>query len=138
MRIKGLSGLNQAVFLLAVFFLVAFKGCKKSNEEIPVIPPVTHPLVRDYIGYGVVTVSFAHLLNEPGSAGISNAYLRRGTVVRITQRRPLVSGTATVFWVLVEGNYEAENISSGWLEETTVDIYDSESRAFTASRTLNQ
>ena len=116
------------------------------------MPPATHPLARQYIGYGVVNVSFTHLLNEPGSGGLSRGYLRRGTVVRIIERRQLVNRGSHESWVLVEESRETKasteavspeaaspetRASQGWLNETTVEIFDNESRANTASKAMS-
>ena len=107
------------------------------------MPPTTHPLARDYIGFAVVNASFIHLLSEPGTAGISQAYLRRGTVVRIVERRQIVNRGNVESWILAE-NYRAPgsrteaSISRGWLVESLVEIYDSESRADTASRIISR
>ena len=97
-------------------------------------PPATHPLTREYIGFAVVNVSFTHLLNEP--AGISQAYIRRGTVVRILERR--IRRINSESWILVEGNYQGSGAASvGWLYEDNVDVYDNESQAVTASKTMS-
>ena len=98
------------------------------------MPPVTHPLAREYVGYGVVNVSFTHLLSEPGSGGASQGHLRRGTVVRIIERRQIIDNENSVSWVLAQPAAEAP--VRGWLQEATVDIYDRESRAITASRAM--
>ena len=125
------------LFLLVLPFLLS--GCRRAQEELPLVPPSTNPLAREYIGYGVVNGSFIHLLNEPGAEGVSQGYLRRGTVVRILERQPLIKSEKTESWVLAEGNYEGQgNISRGWMEETTVEVYDSESRAKTASKAMNK
>ena len=114
-------------------------SCNRNTEELPVAPPATHPLSREYIGFGVVNVSFTHLLDGSSSTGVSLGYLRRGTVVRITERRHVVNLGNEETWVFVEGNYQGSgSVSSGWLPETALLIYDSESRANTASRTLSQ
>ena len=85
----------------------------------------------------MVNGSFIHLLNEPGVEGVSQGYLRRGTVVRIQERKAITEKEKTELWVLAEGNYEGQgNILKGWLEEATVEIYDSESRAKTASKAM--
>ena len=103
------------------------------------MPPVTHPLARTYIGYGVVNVSFTHLLDEIGQAGVSIGYLRRGTVVRIIERRQQITRNRSESWVLAEGNYLGQGSGTqGWLEESSLEIFDSENRAITASRTLSQ
>ena len=142
MRVRFSSGYDQALCLLLPLFLFSFfSGCNRSSEELPVVPPVTNPLVREYIGYGVVNVSFTHLLSEPESGGVSMGYLRRGTVVRIIERRPVInqgkSPAVSEFWVLVEGNYDSGSSSRGWLQESALEIYDSESQAKTASKAMN-
>jgi len=107
------------------------------------MPPPTFPLARAYIGYGVVNVSFTNLLSDPGSGGISRGYLRRGTVVRIIERRMVTNRLNGESWVLVEGNYspssgsQGPGPSQGWLQETTLEIYENESQAVTASKAMN-
>jgi hypothetical protein len=134
MRVK-LSGVCGQALLL---FLV-FSACRRSQEEAPVVPPVTHPLSREFIGYGVVNVSFVHLLNEPGPGGVSGAYLRRGTMVRVIERRSVINRGTPELWVLAEGNYQNSTVSSqGWLPELNLEIYENESRAKTASDAMNQ
>jgi len=101
------------------------------------MPPATHPLARQLIGYGVVNVSFTHLLSEPGPGGVSHGHLRRGTVVRIIERRQIITQGNSVSWVLAEGNYQPPVVPPrGWLQEATVEIFDRESRANTASRIM--
>ena len=124
-------------FLVFLFFVSALAGCSRSAEELPLVPPATHPLSREFIGYGVVSASFTHLLNEPGPAGVSLGYLRRGTVVRIIERRPFTARGSTVSWVYAEGNYEEGNASGGWLEENNLEVYDTETQAITASRSMS-
>jgi len=90
-----------------------------------------------------VNVSFTHLLDEPGSGGVSRGYLRRGTVVPIIERRQIINRGNAESWVLAEGSTGtagspgSEVPTQGWLNETTVDIFDNESRANTASKTMN-
>ena len=131
------SGFKWLFFLLV--FLTFFSGCNRSVNQLPVLPPVTHPLAREYIGYGVVNVSFTHFFDAPGTGGVSKGYLRRGTVVRIIERRPVTLGGNQVLWVFVEGNYQGtSSVSQGWLQEEDLDVYENESRAMTASRAIPQ
>jgi len=140
------AGVSRRISGLVSFFLILFvyvgPGCSRQAEELPVMPVTTHPLVREFVGYGVVNVSFTHLLEEPHSTGTSRGYLRRGTVVRIIERRQVLVRGNPELWVLAEGNYNGEAgggaSAQGWLHETTVDIFDNESRAKTASRTMTQ
>lgn len=142
---KSTSLKTPRISLVFLFlFIITFSACRRSSEELPVLPPITHPLVRDYIGYGVVNASFTHLLSEPGPGGVSRGYIRRGTVVRILERRPIAAGRNSESWILVEGNYQSSRtqssqaLSPGWLQETTVEVYDNESRAITASKVMSQ
>ena len=133
----GKKKLSFAVLLAIVSCLLFFSGCRRAPEDFPLTPPTTHLLARDFIGYGVVTDSFSHILNEPGPQGVSLGHLRRGTVIRIIERRPFSYRNNMEFWVLAEGNYEGDNASQGWLQENGLLIYDTESQARTASRSLN-
>jgi hypothetical protein len=128
-----------------LIFLIGFVlgACDRKNEDILIVPPVTPPLSRQLIGYGVINVSYTHVIDDPESAGPSLGYLRRGSIVKIVERRPVIKRTvgnqenrtaegAVESWVLVEGNFR------GWLTETVVDIYDNESQARTASESITQ
>ena len=136
---KNFLNASSLSLLFILVLPVLSMGCSRAQEELPLIPPSTNPLSREYIGYGVINGSFIHLLNEPGTEAVSQGYLRRGTVVRILERRAIIDKEKTELWVLAEGNYDGQgNVTSGWLEETTVEIYDSESRAKTASKAMNK
>jgi hypothetical protein len=125
MRVEVLVYYGQLRILLLLGAVALWGSCTRTTHEVSITPPPTYPLSRTVIGYGVVSVSYTHVVNEPGKEGISLGYLRRGSIVRILERR-LVKGTAES-WVLVEGNYR------GWLRESVVDIYDLEAQAKTAS-----
>ena len=138
MRVGSFFRHSQVIPVLLILLVSLCIGCRRSSEEVPVMPPATHPLAREYIGYGVVNVSFIHLLDEPGSGGVSHGYLRRGTVVRIIERRQIVNRGSFESWVLTEGNYRLPGTPSrGWLQEAALEIYDRESRANTASKAMN-
>ena len=147
MRVRYYHGNNQqpidaclqVALLISLVTSLFLSGCRRSAEEQPVMPPTTNPLTREYIGYGVVNVSFTHLLSESGSGGVSQGYLRRGTVVRIIERVKLSNRGNSTSWVLAESNYQGTGtVSNGWLEESDLVIYENENQANTASKTLNQ
>ena len=140
MRLKHYIKPVQHIFLFfLLFYPGVFSGCRRSSEELPVMPPITHPLAREYIGFGVVNVSFAHVLSEPGPSGVSQGYLRRGTVMRVIERRQVTNRGSSQLWVLAEGNYQGSGtISSGWIEEAMLEIFNSERQANTASRSMGQ
>jgi hypothetical protein len=102
-------------------------ACRRENGELTINPPVTPPLSRPVIGYGVINKSYTHLVETPDRAGVSRGYLRRGSMLRITERRSMITGDQVESWVLVEGD------SQGWLPESEVDIYGNEGQARTAA-----
>ena len=134
---RFLSKFRQTLPVLLVLAAVFLSGCHRFSQNAQVTPPATHPLARHYIGFGVINSPFAHLLSEPGPGGVSEGHLRRGTVVRIIERRQVVNQGNAQLWVLAEGNYQPSAAPSrGWLQEAAVEIFDRESRAVTASRAM--
>ncbi|MCL2243730.1 MAG: hypothetical protein FWC03_04590 [Treponema sp.] len=107
-------------------------SCNAGKEETPIIPPLTSPLSRDYIGFGVITASFTHVTAEPADDSVSMGYLRRGSVVRVLRRQAIRTGGSFVSWVLIEGNQQ------GWLKEEVLDIYESEGQAKTAAESMSR
>jgi hypothetical protein len=114
-------------FLLLSLTLVLFWACGRGNNEVVLTPPLTPPLTRSVIGYGVINKSYTHLTETPDYDGVSRGYLRRGSVIRVVERRSVIAPDRAESWVLVEGD------SRGWLPETEVDIYDNEGQARTAA-----
>jgi len=96
------------------------------------MPPATSPLSQAYIGYGVINVSYTRINSAPEDESLSPGYLRRGSIVRVVERRTLKNGDRSESWVNVEGAF------SGWLRESLVDIYDNEPQAETASNAINK
>ncbi|MCL2066667.1 MAG: hypothetical protein FWG99_04300 [Treponema sp.] len=131
MRVADKYNLGQAMVFLSIIaiFLCACNGKKEDN---PVVPPVTSPLSKDYIGYGVITSSFTHVLAEPTEDSASLGYLRRGTLVRVLRRRIVNNAGGMRSWVLTDTEH------NGWLTEDVMDIYDNESRARTAAQSMNR
>jgi hypothetical protein len=121
-----------SVFLLTFFF--AF--CSRGAEEFSLIPPTTDPLNREFIGYGVVNVSFIHVSGDPGPDSASLGYLRKGSMVRVIERRSVANRQNVELWLFVDTEALNGKIA-GWLRERDVDIYDNESRARTASEVLS-
>lgn len=110
--------------------LMLFLSCARSSEEIPVLPPPTHPLSRSLIGYGVISASYTHVVDIPSQRGISLGYLRRGSVVPVVERRYINNQGTAESWIMVDGNYR------GWLKEEVVVIYDHEAQAQTAAESM--
>ena len=127
----------KAIFLpsqvcLAICLAVLCGACARNREENPVIPPPTAPLSQAFVGYGVITAQYTRVSSDPTEDSVSPGHLRRGAVVRVTERRLLTSGTRAESWVFVEGD------ANGWLRESLLDMYDNEAQAQTASRMMGR
>ncbi|MDR2434826.1 MAG: hypothetical protein LBD47_09700 [Treponema sp.] len=125
--------LRKTVFylVLCVMVHIALVSCG-GKKETPIVPPLTSPLSRTIIGFGVINVSYTYVTAGPEDGGASLGYLRRGALVRIIERRLVKNGSSAESWVLAEGS------SRGWLREELVDIYDNEGRAKTASESMSR
>jgi hypothetical protein len=71
------------------------------------------------------------MVEEPGEGGVSVGYLRRGSLVRVLERRAIITGTGAESWVLAE-EFSPPGAYQGWIRENVVDIYDNEFQANTA------
>jgi hypothetical protein len=68
-------------------------------------------------------------MDNPDMNSPSPGHLRKGSIVRVIERRSVNAGEILESWVLVEGNFR------GWLkeDEQVVDIYDLKAQAGTAA-----
>jgi hypothetical protein len=115
-----------------IFILILLLGsCRRSPDELFLIPPTTPPLSRSVIGYGVISNSYTQVLNEPSPESVSLGYLRQGAVVEILERRIVNSREKAEPWISVN------NVYQGWIKEEGVQIYVDEAQAMTASEILN-
>lgn len=127
---RGSSGKRPCRPVVVLISLIILGSCTRSSDDIPLVPPPTPPLSRNFLGYGVVTASYTRVLGEPVREAESLGYLRRGSLVRVLERRQVDRRGTFESWVLVEGTYR------GWLAEDMVRIYDSEVQAKTASESM--
>jgi len=135
MRVGVLRKRGQA---FALIFPFIFFSCGRNREEIAVIPPPTNPMIREFIGYGVVNVSFVHILNEPVQDGESIGYLRKRSMVKIIERSSLRDRGNVETWVKIDTEYTGvpDNKIQGWLREASLNIYDNEEQAYTAAQAM--
>jgi hypothetical protein len=71
-------------------------------------------------------------MDKPETNSVSLGYVRRGSMVKIIERRFVNDRGSTESWVLVEGTEDIE----GWIKESLVDVYDNEFKAQTASELM--
>ena len=131
-----IPGRNSQAFIL-IFSIFLF-SCEGKPEELPIIPPPTNPMSREYIGYGVINVSFIHVTEEPSQTAASVGFLRKRTVAKILERRSLNNRGNIEIWVKIdtESTSTPDGNIQGWLRENTIDIYDNEVQAITASEIM--
>ena len=104
--------------------MLLLAGCAPKGE---IDPPLTPPLSRSVLGYGVVTASYTRVMDEPNRGGVALGYVREKTILTVLERRLIKEGEIQEYWVFTEGNYR------GWLPESVIILYDSESKAQTAA-----
>jgi hypothetical protein len=116
------------LFALALLFLGA---CMRGDIGKEIIPPATPPLSRDMLGYGVVSLSYTHILKTRGDERTAVGILRQGTVVRALARQPVIKDGNAESWVLA-----ASGTLSGWINEQSLLLYDTLAQAKTAAGRL--
>ena len=99
------------------------------------IPPPTNPLIREFIGYGVVNPPFVHIVDEPRQDARPLAYLRRGSVVKIVERQTIRNRGIPETWVLIDVTLP-EGMIQGWLGENYINVFRNEGQANTAAGTM--
>jgi hypothetical protein len=113
-------------------------SCARNRNEYDIVLPLTPPLTRSAIGYGVISASYIHILESRGES-TSLGILRKGTIVKILERRPLVKSGVREMWLLASAPTGTEGEDySGWLRETELRIYESLAQAQTAAGRLLQ
>jgi len=118
---RGLS-----VFLICLAALVSLPSCAR-REETQVQPPETFLLSQPHIGYGVVNVLYARIDSDLGAGSAAVGHMRQGTIVRVMERRQVMSGGRSESWLFVEGD------SAGWIREDFVNVYANLPQARTAA-----
>ncbi|MDR3324892.1 MAG: hypothetical protein LBS82_02730 [Spirochaetaceae bacterium] len=119
--------------LLLILIAATLTTCGQGNPEKAIIPPATPPLSRHIIGYGVVSINYTHVFDKRGNDGAALGILRKGAIVEVLERRPLIVDGKAEKWVLATNGAYA-----GWLNENRIRIYDTRPRAQTAAGALSQ
>jgi hypothetical protein len=134
MRLNTIVSISQSLLITAALL---FSSCSPNFSRArtgggAVVPPPTPPLSRPVLGYGVISASYTHVTVEPNQEGLSLGFFRRGSVVKVIERRSVNYGEFAESWVFVEGTYQ------GWLREDVIRIYDNEAQAKTAAESIVQ
>jgi hypothetical protein len=128
------------MFRILVAVLVLVASCRGKLPDDAVLPPETPLFVKEGVGYGVISVSFAHVLGKlPPASSESTGLIRRGSVVTVIERRAILAeGDSTRLWALVEARSKEGEAAGGkpvlgWLPGESLDFYENLPRAETAS-----
>jgi len=114
----------------AGFILLFVAACSGRRNEVLILPPETALLSQEYVGYAVIYVLYTRLSMEPAEDSPAAGHARRGTVVRIHERRLIRDGNRNVSWLLIEGE------TAGWIREEFVNVYANVSQARTAAEAM--
>ncbi|MDR2700921.1 MAG: hypothetical protein LBB72_00655 [Spirochaetaceae bacterium] len=109
-----------AVFVISVF-------CSACSPKLDITPPTAPPLSRTVLGYGVISVSYTGVMDEPSKSSVTLGYVREKTIVTVLERRIIREEDTLEYWMLIEGNYR------GWLPGQVLDVYDNLEKAQTAA-----
>ncbi|MDR1148301.1 MAG: hypothetical protein LBK66_06675 [Spirochaetaceae bacterium] len=115
-----------------MIFPALLSSCERNSSEEDIVLPVTPPLSRSVIGYGVVNANYTRILDQQGDEGKSIGFLRKGQIVEILERRPIVVDEKAEMWVRASGLY------TGWLKENELRVYPAKSQALTASESISR
>jgi hypothetical protein len=134
--------LRKITFFAFLFCVMAASSCSRYRNDSEIVLPETPPLTRSAIGYGVISSSYIHILESRGEGSVSLGILRKGTIVKIIERRPLVIKGTREMWLLAsapesQGEDFTDNFS-GWMPENQLRIYDSLAQAETAAVSMLQ
>jgi hypothetical protein len=115
-----------------MIFPALLSSCERNSSEEDIVLPVTPPLSRSVIGYGVVNANYTRILDQQGNEGKSIGFLRKGQIVEILERRPVVVDEEAEMWVRASGPH------TGWLKENELRVYSAKSQALTASESISR
>jgi hypothetical protein len=110
----------MALILFIAFALLA--GCSKGDEVTVSLDPT--PVVSGGIGWGVVTIAYARLLEETSLEAAEAGFARRGQVFELTARKRVSQGNARGLWYRLKGQE-----SGGWIHESSLRVYASREQA---------
>lgn len=112
----------------SLFLLLS--ACAPASQGNLITPPPTPPLSRNAVGYALVQTAYVNVLDTPETTGVSVAYFRQGTILRVLERRMVKNNDGPVSWVLVQEG----NSKKGWVLESALQVYDTEEQAKTAAQ----
>lgn len=110
--------------------LLLLGSCTPGNSGNLVTPPPTPPLSRNAVAYALVQTAYVNVLDTPENTGVSVAYFRQGTILKVLERRMVKNNDTPVSWVLVQEG----NSKKGWVLESALRVYDTEEQAKTAAQ----
>jgi hypothetical protein len=122
--------------LSAVMALLMLISCAPQTQETPIDLPLTYPLSRVNLGYGLVIENYTRLLEKPDDKSGQTGLLRQGDIVILLERRIIKPGVAKTreYWDLCRDQDGKE----GWLPQNALHFFERKEMAETAKQELSK
>lgn len=120
----------SSVLLAAVFILLS--SCRPEEEPVSLIIPPTPVLTSETL-WGVANKPYMKVLASTDIGSEVNGLLRRGDIVEIISKAGADDGHS--YWLEIRS---PDSGTSGWIPDSSMDVYDSPAQARTARDGMNQ
>jgi hypothetical protein len=107
-------------------FLILMTSCRQEQEPVSLTIPPT-PVLTSESTWGVSNKPYLKVLSVPDSSSEVRGLLRRGDIVEIVSKRGADDGHS--YWLEIR---TPDKETSGWIPDSSMDIYDSPAQARTA------
>lgn len=114
------------VFFIMFCIVPIFFSCSRYQSINSVKLPST-PEVSKEGRYALVLDPYISMRDQPGDLGITVAHGRRGEIYQIQGTKIINSEKKNVIWI---------DLGVGWTPESSIQLYSSEEKAHTASKSL--
>lgn len=110
-------------FVLAAVLSVVILSCSRGHTINTIAFPST-PAVSTSDRFALVIDPYISMRDQPGSGGITISHGRRGEIYPVTGNRLVQGDKTNTLWIHLE---------SGWVVESSVQLYSSREKAGTAA-----
>lgn len=109
-----------------LILLCAAISCSRESS-IRTLAFSSTPVISTAERFALLVDPYISMRDQPGEDGITIAHGRRGEIYPVNGKRIIQTGKSNVIWI---------DLGSGWVPETTVQLYSSQEKAHTAAALL--